>query len=151
MDAKLFTYHHIKRNFLKHNKIKFIKENLIDQIEKKRVSNSSLFFSLDKKIVGESSNSKINKIVNYLKKNKADYLFLSAPENVAWVLNIRGKDLPNSPIANCKLIISDKGKMLLFIDKNKILYLDKNKFRNITFCEPNKFFKNICDLKKGSF
>ena len=35
-------------------------------------------------------NSKINKISKYLKKNKSDYLFVSAPENVAWILNIRG-------------------------------------------------------------
>ena len=102
-------------------------------------------------IIGEGSVKKVIKIKKYLIKNKINYLYVSASENVNWLLNIRGKDLPNSPVANCKLIISDKGKMLLFIDKNKILYLDKNKFRNITFCEPNKFFKNICDLKKGSF
>ena len=27
-----------------------------------------------------------------MKKSKIDYLFLSAPENVAWLLNIRGHD-----------------------------------------------------------
>ena len=58
---------------------------------KKKIKDSFPFFSLNKNIVGESSNSKLNKITNYLKKNKADYIFISAPENVAWVLNIRGK------------------------------------------------------------
>jgi Xaa-Pro aminopeptidase len=37
---------------------------------------------------------KINKISKLLKKNKSDYLFISAPENVAWLLNIRGYDNP---------------------------------------------------------
>ena len=110
LDPKLFTYRQIKRYFLKHNKIKFIKENLIDQIEKKQIKGSSLFYSLNENIVGESSNSKLNKITNYLKKNKSDFIFISAPENVAWILNIRGKDCPNSPIPNCRLIISKTKK-----------------------------------------
>ena len=50
------------------------------------------FFSLNKTIVGESTSSKINKISKYLKKKKSDYIFISAPENVAWILNIRGGD-----------------------------------------------------------
>ena len=67
----------------------------------------TFFFIKDKKIVGESVGSKINKIVtSYLKKIKAlIIIFISAPENVAWILNIRGGDGPNSPIPNSRLII----------------------------------------------
>ena len=39
---------------------------------------------------------------------------MSAPENVAWILNIRGGDGPNSPVPNCRLIIS-KNKIELII------------------------------------
>ena len=45
--------------------------------------------------------------------NKSDYLFISAPENVAWILNIRGGDGPNSPVPNCRLIISKNKKLIL--------------------------------------
>ena len=48
-------------------------------------------------------------------KKKINYLYVSASENVNWVLNIRGKDLPNSPLVNCKLIISNDGKLNLYI------------------------------------
>ena len=48
------------------------------------------FYSLIK-YCWRMSTSKINKISKYLKKNKSDYLFISAPENVAWILNIRGE------------------------------------------------------------
>ena len=41
-----------------------------------------------------------------LKKNKSDYLFITAPENVAWLLNIRGHDNPHSPMPNCHLLLS---------------------------------------------
>ena len=89
IDPKLFTYKQIKKFFLKFNYIKFINENLIDQIEKFKVNDTHPFFHLNKNIVGESQNSKLNKISKYLKKNKSDYIFISAPENVAWILNIR--------------------------------------------------------------
>ena len=113
IDPKLFTYNRIKKFFLKNNKIKFIKKNLIDEVQKQKINNSLPFFSLKKNIVGESANSKLNKISNYLKKNKSDYIFISAPENVAWILNIRGKDGPNSPIPNSRLIIDKKKKNIL--------------------------------------
>ena len=111
IDPKLFTYNQIKRYFLKNNKIKLIKNNLIN--ENKKNQKITPFFSLNKDIVGESCNSKINKIAKYLKKNRCDYLFVTAPENVAWVLNIRGKDIPNVPMPNSRLIISKNKEILL--------------------------------------
>ena len=100
IDPKLFSNTQLKNYFLKYNKIKHIENNLIDEIKKQKKNTSIPFFSLDKNIVGESVNSKLNKIINYLKKKKSDYIFISAPENVAWTLNIRGGDGPNSPIPN---------------------------------------------------
>jgi len=60
VDPKLFTYKQIKKFFLKFNYIKFINENLIDQIEKFKVNDTHPFFHLNKNIVGESQNSKLN-------------------------------------------------------------------------------------------
>ena len=70
LDAKLFTHHQIKNYFLKHNKVKFLSNNLIDEIKTQKVSNNIPFFALKDEIIGENSKSKINKIVNYLKKIK---------------------------------------------------------------------------------
>ena len=106
LDPQLFTYKQIKKYFLKYNKIKFIKENLVDQIKKQKPDRPIPFYSLDKNIVGESASSKLKKISNYLKNHKSDYILISAPENVAWILNIRGKDVPNSPMPNSRLIIT---------------------------------------------
>ena len=44
IDPKLFTYDQIKRYFLKNNKIKLIKKDLIDEIEKQKISISIPFF-----------------------------------------------------------------------------------------------------------
>ncbi len=127
IDPKLFTNTQIKNYFLKHNKIKYVEKNLIDEIKKQREHTSIPFFSLDKNIVGESINSKLNKITKYLKKNKCDYIFFSAPENVAWTLNIRGGDGPNSPIPNSRLIVSKSKKILLISTLQKCKQLLKNK------------------------
>ena len=152
IDPKLFTYRQIKKYFLKYNKIKFIKENLIDQIERKKIDNSSKFYFLSKKITGESSNSKIIKIINYLKKSKSDFIFISAPENVAWVLNIRGSDVPNSPIPNCRLLISKTKKIFLISKLKKCKKLFKNNILKYhQFIDVKELPKKILDLKGKNF
>ena len=130
LDPKLFTHQKIKNYFLKNNKIKFLSNNLIDEIKNQKVIKSSPFFSLKDEIVGENSKSKINKIVNYLKKNKADNLFVTAPENVAWILNIRGGDGPNSPVPNSRLIINKSKKIFLITESYKAKKLVKEKIIN---------------------
>ena len=61
IDPKLFTNLQIKKFFLRNNKVKFINKNLIDEIKKPKKYFEIPFFSLDKKIVGESVKSKISK------------------------------------------------------------------------------------------
>ena len=152
IDPKLFTYDQINKFFIKKNKIKFIDNNLIDEIEKKKISENFPFFSLNRNIVGESYSSKINKISKYLKKNKSDYLFVSAPENVAWILNIRGRDGPNSPIPNSRLIISKTKKIFLISKIQKAKKLIKKKIISSNeLIDINDFPKKILQLKGNNF
>ncbi|MDA9145206.1 aminopeptidase P family protein [Candidatus Pelagibacter sp.] len=130
LDPKLFTQQQIKNYFLKNNQIKFLSNNLIDEIENHKVVKGIPFFSLKDEIVGENRKSKINKIINYLKKNKADNLFVTAPENVAWILNIRGSDGPNSPVPNSRLIINKSKKIFLITEFYKAKKLIKEKIIN---------------------
>ncbi len=152
IDPKLFTNSQITKFFLKYNKIKFINKNLIDEIKKQRENIKIPFFSLNKNIVGESVNSKIYKISKYLKKNKSDYIFISAPENVAWILNIRGGDGPNSPIPNSRLIISKTKKILLISKMEKCKKLIKNKTIKLNqFLDINEFPNKLLKLKGKKF
>jgi len=118
-DPRLFTSKNIKNYFSSNNLIS-INKNLIDEIFNYKEKKTKLFYSLDKKIVGETHQSKISKVTNFLKLNKADYLFISAPENVAWLLNIRGYDNPHSPIPNARLIINKNKKLFLITKKHNI-------------------------------
>ena len=140
INPKLFTSNQIKKYFLKNNKIKLIKTDLIKQNSEKKLNHSKPFFSLDKLIVGESHKKKINKIINFLKKNKSNFIFITAPENVAWLLNIRGYDNPNSPIPNCHLLLDRKKNFYLITDKRKTKNLIKEKkVKPSQIIDPNNF------------
>ena len=152
IDPKLFTNTQIKNYFLKYNKIKHIEKNLIDEIKKHKENKTNPFFSLDKKIVGESVNYKLDKISKYLKKNKSDYIFVSAPENVAWILNIRGNDGPNSPIPNSRLVISKTKKILLISNLKKCKKLLRNRIiKKNEFLDTYDLPKKILKLKGKNF
>ncbi len=140
INPKLFTSNQIKKFFLKNNKIKLIKTDLIKQNSEKKLNDLKLFFSLDKLIVGESHKKKINKMINFLKKNKSNFIFITAPENVAWLLNIRGYDNPNSPIPNCHLLLDSKKNLYLIVNKEKAKNLIKeNKIKSHQIIDSNNF------------
>ena len=98
--------------------------NTIEQndliIKKKLRKVDNKFYFIKDHISGESSKSKINKVVKYLREDKSDCLFITAPENVAWLLNLRGRDNPHSPIPNCRLILKNNSEIYLFVNKLKI-------------------------------
>ena len=146
-DARLFTRETLKRYFEEEANLVPISFNYKYK-EKKKIN---YFYKLNKTTVGESSIKKIRKIKNYLLQKKINYLYVSASENVNWLLNIRGKDLPNSPLANCKMIISARGKSFIITNLSKASYLNKTEFKNIFFCKENYFFRIISSLKRGSF
>ena len=127
IDPTLFTSEQIKKFFFKNNKVTNINENLVDSIQKIQNKKSLPFYSINEKISGESHLQKISKVANYLKKNKSDYLFVTAPENIAWLLNIRGYDNPTSPIPNCNLVLSKEKIVYLIVEKNKSTKLLKEK------------------------
>ena len=146
-DPKLFTDKTINLYFGGKVNLVPLEFNFKNKSEKK----INKIFYLNKHITGESSATKINKIKLYMKKNKINYLYVSASENVNWLLNIRGKDLPHSPLVNCKLIISNKGKSYLFINLKKINNNLKKYFKGIILCNEESLFKTISNLKKGNF
>lgn len=71
----------------------------------------------DKKYAGESVESKLNKIRKTLPQNTA--LLVSALDEIAWTLNIRGNEIQNNPVVISYLLI-DQNQCRLFIDSTKI-------------------------------
>ena len=151
-DPSLLTRKQLNIYFGNSLRLKQINKNLIDEIYKEKIFKTKTFFSLKNKVAGETFKSKINKIRKILKSNKVDYLFVSAPENVAWVLNIRGSDNPNSPIPNCRLIIGKNKELFLITQKEKVLKIIKDKkLSKKQIINPEKFKDLIKELKGNKF
>ncbi len=51
---------------------------------------------------------------------KADATVLTMPDSVAWAFNIRGHDVPYTPVVLAYAILKKKGKADLFIDKTRL-------------------------------
>ena len=170
-DPRLHTNLMLDHFFLKTKcKLIPINQNLVNLICLNKAANKkNNFYKLKDKDVGESSKNKIKKILKVLTKNKADYQFISAPENVAWLLNLRGKDSDFTPIPNSYFILNNN-KSYLFCNLRKvnnklktkleynlklldIKYIESfiNKFENKTFqIDQNScsvFFENLIKNK----
>jgi len=151
-DPSLFTRKQLNVYFNNSLILKPINKNLVDEIYKDKTFKNKIFFSLTNKVAGKTFQSKINNVKNILKRNKADYLFVSAPENVAWLLNIRGSDNPNSPIPNCRLIIGKDKGLFLITQKEKTLKIIKDKkLSKKQIINPKKFSDLISKLKGYKF
>tara|TARA_B100000886_G_scaffold230427_1_gene160779 strand:- start:6997 stop:8694 length:1698 start_codon:yes stop_codon:yes gene_type:complete len=150
INPKFFVSNQIENFFQKNNKIELISKDLIGSSYKKQNNFNKPFFSLYENTVGENYKSKISRVLKIIKKNKCNSVFISAPENVAWLLNIRGHDNPNSPIPDCQLFLNKNGKYYLIADKKKVKNLIKNKkITSNQIINQNDFKLFIEKQKKG--
>ena len=153
-DPKLHTDFMLARLFKNTNcKLVAIKENLVNKIWiRKNISTNKKFYKLKNTVTGQSSRKKMKKLSYILIKNKVHFQFISAPENVAWLLNIRGADSKFSPIPNSYLIINNKNKVYFFCDLNKINNkLKKELDKNISIININHINNFILKIKNKNF
>ena len=101
--------------------------------------------------VGEEYKKKINKIVANLRKEKADYQFITASENNAWLLNIRGRDTKYTPIPYSYALIDRNKKIKFFCDLKKISTSLKKKFEKIDFIKIELTNNILSRIKNKKF
>ncbi len=77
-------------------------------------------FVHDEKIVGETTDSKITRLMQAVKGELANAILLSALDDIAWATNLRtAGDIAFSPIFVAYLYVDDN-RRILFIDKEKL-------------------------------
>ncbi len=152
-DPKLFTKRTLSIFFNNNNlKFKQIDNNLIDKIWKRKIkSNNKKFFSLPNYSVGNSSKTKINKIISNLRKTGANYQFISASENNAWLLNIRGEDTKYAPIPNSYILVDNYKKVKFFCDLKKINFVLKKRLNKIEFIDIRLVDKILSKINEKNF
>ena len=151
-DPKLFTEFSLKSNFRDTCNLIPINNNLIDEMfNLKNNYKTREFYCLNEIVAGEKIASKLNKLSSILKKKKIQNIFISAPENCAWLLNIRGFDNPNSPIPNCQIILNKKN-IFFFSNIRKIRKIKNSiNYKKIKFYEFKEFVKIVNNLKGKNF
>ena len=139
-DPKLHTEKQLNFIFkIKNINLRSINQNLVDLVwPNKPKELAKHFFSLPKKNAGATTEKKIAQVKNILSKNNIDYLLVTAPENVAWILNIRGYDSSYSPIPNTRLLMSKKGDIELFANPKKITKIRKTLGKKIRTHDERK-------------
>ena len=68
---------------------------------------------LSENYTGESRSEKLTRMRKYLAEQRADAILLTCLDDIAWLLNIRGNDIPCNPVVLSYLIV-EKERCILF-------------------------------------
>ena len=69
---------------------------------------------------GEASIDKRRRLAEEMAKDDLGATLLTAPENVCWLLNIRGDDVPRTPLILSRALLHDDGRAQLFVAPDRI-------------------------------
>ncbi len=90
-------------------------------------------FILPERFSGEPCKEKLAKIRQYLHDNQADGILLSALDEIAWTLNLRGNDVHCNPVFVSYLLVTENEAVLFILpeklDKEVAEYLEANNIR----------------------
>ena len=89
---------------------------------------------------GESAPSKIARVQKAIEEKKAAGLFVSAPDAVAWLFNIRGRDVEHTPVALARAYVPLTGKPVIFSSPGHITR------ENQSFIEPLAGVQDLASL-----
>jgi len=130
--------------------LKATNENLIDKIwgTKKPSPSGNPITVYDLNFSGEDANKKIAKVSQQLKDQNIDAAFILDLDSIAWLLNIRGTDLPYTPVVLSSLLLKKDGTSHLFTipRKHSSETTQHLKSLNVTLSEPNQLSKILQTL-----
>jgi len=96
-------------------------DNLIDQIwnDQPAVPLESVAIH-EIEHAGKLARDKIEELQSNLRIKFSNYCLITDPTSICWLFNIRGGDVPHTPLTLARAILPVKGYPLLFIDKRKL-------------------------------
>lgn len=153
MDGNIISvkkFNNLTSEIGKNVSIKLLKENLIDLIWHDRPKiKKSIIWHHHYKFHGTKVSDKIKSVTKIIKKQQAQYLFVSSNESICWLLNLRSNDLPYTPIFMSRLIISASGECFLFANiKSSIKFSKQIKIHQIEPKFLTSFLSNTVSSQK---
>ncbi len=99
---------------------------------------------------GVSAKEKLKTLQETLRAANADATVLTMPESICWLLNIRGRDVPNTPVVHAFAIVHRNKKPALFVDSHKLGNSEKHQLAEaIDLHSPDKFEPALARLGKN--
>ncbi|WP_246726019.1 aminopeptidase P family protein [Rhizobium lusitanum] len=101
-------------------------------------------------VSGETSASKRDRIAGRLKALGADQLVETSPDNIAWLLNVRGSDVAMDPVPHSFLLLDADNRAQWFVDHRK-LGNDRAEFElsDVTIADPEDFLGAVGKASAG--
>ncbi|MBL4748393.1 MAG: aminopeptidase P family protein [Magnetovibrio sp.] len=130
-----------------------VDHNLIDELWKDRPASPQGAVVLHPKIYcGESSIHKRKRIAAILSQDGFDAVVVSSPDNLSWLLNIRGNDLEMTPVVLGYVILNSDATVFLFVQGEKINAEVREALENdgVEIAEPEDFVAALQSLADKS-
>ncbi|MBX4335040.1 aminopeptidase P family protein [Bartonella raoultii] len=134
-------------------KLVAVQSNPIDLIWHDRPQSPQSALSIHSlQYAGCDSEEKLSLIRKEIQKAKADAFIFTDPSSIAWIFNIRGNDVSNTPFTLCFSLITVKDTPALFIEGKKLEREQKQYLeRYATLYEPNQLISKIKNhVQKGT-
>jgi Xaa-Pro aminopeptidase len=126
------------------------KSNLIDAIWEDQPQRPSAPIKVQpQQFAGLSAADKLKQLAETLEKSGADAVVLAETSSVSWVFNLRGNDVPFTPVVTAYAIVKRRGKAEIFIDAAKVPEDVRDHLANICVVrKPADIEKSLGDLVK---
>lgn len=110
--------------------------------------NPVLPFPLER--AGESSREKRARLAQRLQAARVRWLVETQPDNIAWLLNMRGSDVNYTPVPHAMAIIGDGGEVELCIDERKLTQArSRYELEGVSLHAPERFFEVLKSLVRS--
>lgn len=110
---------------------------------------AGLIREMPEDISGESSVAKRQRIAQLLVAKEADYVAITLPDNIAWLLNVRGSDIPTSPVPLSFALLSREGTVEWFVDGEKIRDLPASALESVVVSAQDDFVRRCQQISEG--
>lgn len=95
-------------------------------------------------VAGETSKSKRRRVAGEIERAGAQVLLETQPDNIAWLLNLRGSDVKMSPTPQSFLILDVHGGAEWFVDSRKLGNdLSDFELSDVTIARPDDFLDRV--------
>ena len=150
-DGRVMSYNQMLtyKSALKEKNIRFVTnfDFVGDTWENRPSLSKEKIFVLDTKYCGENTQSKLQRLRKAMKEENTDIHIITSLDDIAWLFNIRGNDIPCNPVVLSYAIIT-MDRAILFVDKDKIdrdteKYFQEN---NIAVADYFSFYEELKNI-----